>query len=192
MSVGWKDSLRGARVVWLAALLAVAFLVGVAPHAYGHSELIGSNPQDGAQLSAPPTTIELSFSEPVSDVGLQVVARGPDGIVELPTPQVIDTQVVTAWPQTAPPGEYLVSYRVVSADGHPIDGTVSMTIDSDRTAGTSTGVGQSAIAIAPSPVAAESAADGGGFPWWIGVVAVIGGVGIGAAIARGMRRRGST
>jgi hypothetical protein len=84
----------------------------------------------------------------------------------------------------------VVSYRVVSADGHPIDGTLAMTIESDTTSGTSADVGQSAIAAEPSPIAAEAATDGG-FPWWIAVVAVIGGVGIGAGIARGMRRRGS-
>lgn len=190
MSVGWTDSLRGARLLWLVALVSVAFLVGAAPTAYAHSELVASSPADGAQLATAPTTIELSFNEPVSDVGLQVVARGPDGIVELPTPQVAGTQVITTWPSSASAGEYLVSYRVVSADGHPVDGTLSMTIESDRTAGTSTDVGQSAIAVAPSPIAAESDA-GGGFPWWIGVVAVIGGVSIGAVIARGMRRRGS-
>jgi copper resistance protein C len=171
-------------------LVAVGLLVVSVGSAAAHSELVSSSPADGARLVTAPATVELTFNEPVSDVGLQVVARGPVGIVELPPAQVVGTQVITEWPQSAPPGEYVVSYRVVSADGHPIDGTLAMTIESDTTSGTSADVGQSAIAAEPSPIAAEAATDGG-FPWWIAVVAVIGGVGIGAGIARGMRRRGS-
>lgn len=194
MTAGRAVWMNRTRLVWT-VLMAVALLAVAAPHAAAHSELVGSNPADGAQLTTAPTAVELTFNEPISDVGLQVVARGPDGVVQLPAPQVAGTQVVTAWPQTTPPGEYVVSYRVVSADGHPIDGTVTMTIAADQTAGTQDRVGQSAVPAAPElatpePISAEQTTDGGGsFPVWIGVVAVIVGVGIGAVIARMMRAR---
>ncbi|MGB7980746.1 MAG: copper resistance protein CopC [Candidatus Nanopelagicales bacterium] len=35
-----------------------------------------------------------------------------------------------AWPDTAGPGQYRAAYRVVSADGHPIAGSITFTLTS--------------------------------------------------------------
>lgn len=185
----------------LAAVISVAVVLlavlGAAPAA-AHSDLISSSPAEGANLNAPPSTVELTFNEPIGTIGLQLAARGPNGEVPLGEPTVAGTVVSAPWPQSAGAGNYTVAFRVVSADGHPISGTVPFSIASQPSPATSPAAtavpepsSQPAATSEASPVAA-SAADSGGFPWWIAVVAVIVGVGIGAVIARTMRARSAS
>lgn len=173
-------------VVVVAALLAVF----AAPAAHAHSDLVSSSPADGEALASAPANVALQFNEEISAAGLQVVAQGPDGPVTLGTPIIEGASVITPWPADAPGGSYRVAYRVVSADGHPIDGSIGFSYAADPQASLEEpmDLGQSAVAAPASddPEAAGSSE----FPWWVAVVAVIAGVGIGAAIARTMRARG--
>ena len=179
--------------ILLVVILALGFTVAGVGSATAHSELLSSTPADGAVLTTPPASVELVFNEPVSPAGLQVVARGPQGVIELGAPTVVSASVTAGWPQSSAAGDYTVSYRVVSADGHPIDGTIAMSITGDAASGTQSATGQSATPTAPPPVELEPVVTqteaNSAFPWWVAVIAVIGGVGIGAAIARYMRSR---
>lgn len=187
------------------ALLLAAVLVGALGLTLGtlpasaHSELVSSNPADGATGAGRPAEVTLTFNENIADTGLQVVAMGADGAVALGTPSAAGPNVTAAWPADAPDGRYQVSYRVVSADGHPIDGSISFTYG-DAARGASAPAAESevsAAAASPDPAAAAtpaSATTGGedessGFPLWIPAVVVVVGVAIGAAIARAMRSR---
>ena len=175
-------------------LLTTSSVVLTATTAAAHSELVASTPSDGQVLDAPPASVTLQFNETISPAGLQIVAQGPDGPITLGTPLIEGASVITPWPADAPGGDYRVAYRVVSADGHPIDGSLSFSYTAAAAApgelaatpSEPADLGQSAIAsettAAPEP---ESSA----FPWWVAVGAVIVGVGIGAAIARSMRAR---
>ena len=180
----------------LGLLAAVVLLIATAPAAHAHSELVSSSPADGETLAAAPANVTLQFNEAISPAGLQVVAQGPDGPVTLGTPLIEGPSVITPWPADAPGGEYRLAYRVVSADGHPIDGRIGF---SYPTAAAATD-GATANAVTPEPsdlgqsalasetTSAPQPADSG-FQWWVAVVAVIVGVGIGAVIARSMRAR---
>lgn len=180
--------------LFVGLMASAALVLGTAVGAHAHSELLSSSPADGEALDVPPANVTLQFNEAISPAGLQVVAQGPQGPVTLGTPIIEGASVITPWPADAPGGDYRFAYRVVSADGHPIDGSISFSYAAGATspdAGASaaptepTDLGQSAVAsqntAAPQP---ES-----GFPWWVAVVAVILGVGIGAVIARTMRAR---
>lgn len=181
-----------ALVVALVAALGLA--LSAAPAAHAHSELLSSSPADGESLTAPPANVTLQFNEAISPAGLQVVAQGPDGPVTLGTPIIEGASVIAPWPQDAPGGNYRFAYRVVSADGHPIDGSISF---SYTAAAASPGADASAAPIEPtdlgqSAVASQNTAapqPESGFPWWVAIVAVILGVGIGAVIARTMGAR---
>ena len=188
--------LAAARVVSLVLTLvaALGLALGPAPAAHAHSELISSSPADGETLTAPPANVTLQFNEAISPAGLQVVAQGPDGPVTLGTPIIEGASVIAPWPADAPGGNYRLAYRVVSADGHPIDGSIGF---SYAAAAASPGAEVSAAPTEPtdlgqSAVASQNTAapqPESGFPWWVAVVAVILGVGIGAVIARTMRAR---
>lgn len=189
-------------ITLLTVLLIGAF--GAGPAA-AHSELVSSSPANGSSGPGKPTEVQLTFNEDISTTGLQVVAQGSAGAVALGTPTVSGAVVSAAWPQSAPAGTYTVSYRVVSADGHPVDGSISFTYAdlargsgapaSDVGApGASSAAAGSAASASASPAGganatADSQSGSGGIPLWIPIIVVIVGVGIGAGIAYVMRAR---
>jgi copper transport protein len=105
--------------------VAVASL-GLAAPAFAHAELITTDPVDGAVLADPPTAITLTFGEGVEtalgairlfDANGKAVAVGATG-----HPGGVAAKVQVSVP-TLSQGTYLVSYRVISADSHPVQGS---------------------------------------------------------------------
>lgn len=176
-------------------LLAMGLLLLATP-AQAHSELLGSTPADGEVLTSAPPAVSLQFNEAISPAGLQVVAQGPEGPVTLGTPIIDGAVVQVPWPTDTTGGNYRVAYRVVSADGHPIDGSigfsypvVTTTAETPAASPEPTDLGASALASQDLSASTTQDSANGGFPWWLAVGAVIVGVGIGATIARTMRSR---
>ena len=112
-----------------AALVAAALLALLATPARAHDQLIESDPAAGQTLETSPAALTLTFSADILDLSSQVVVTDAAGQVVLDAPGAIDGTVLTVeieHPFDA--GEYLVTWRVVSSDGHPIDGTFSFTV----------------------------------------------------------------
>ena len=106
-------------------LLTLAAGVGLAGPAAAHNVLTSSDPTDGSTLQTAPTTVRLTFDQPVQNFEPIVTVIGPDGQrYESGTPQV-DSTVVTAGVGALPvAGAYTIAYRIVSADGHPVQGEI--------------------------------------------------------------------
>jgi copper transport protein len=123
-------SLRRALVglsAMLVGLLAVPFTP--ASPASAHAAFLRSDPQAGAVLAEAPAQVVLTFSEPVRVVGDKIHIFGPDGKqAETGEPQVDGAQVRIPVKPTAAKGSYLVSYRLISADSHPITGGIPFSI----------------------------------------------------------------
>jgi copper transport protein len=101
----------------------IVALTGSAAHA--HANLVSTDPANGARLDAPPAEIRLQFTERVSVPGGGVELRGPDGAVVETGPAATaedPSQVVLPVPADLPQGSYLVTFRLVSADSHPVAG----------------------------------------------------------------------
>lgn len=116
-------------VVRISAGLA-ALLLAVAPvaPAAAHASLISSSPADGAVVEDAPDSVELTFSEAVASPAYVVVTDPHGRTVSVGEPQVADASVSQPTGQADDEGEYVVEYRVVSADGHPVSGSVSFTV----------------------------------------------------------------
>ena len=116
---------RQALRIGLVALLTAVAAVGFAGQAAAHDVLLSSDPADGSTLQAAPTTVTLTFDQPVQDFEPVVTVTGPDGQSYQSGSPTVDSTVVTnaIGPLTAA-GEYVIAYRVVSADGHPVVGEV--------------------------------------------------------------------
>ncbi|WP_159620922.1 copper resistance CopC family protein [Ruania rhizosphaerae] len=112
---------------------AVTALILPAAPASAHSALISSDPEDGAVLDTPPTELVLTFNEDILEMGTSIQVTGPDGAEAAEGDPVLNGPEVTQ-PLAADlaAGEYTMIWRVVSADGHPIDGELTFT----ATAGT--------------------------------------------------------
>ena len=122
----WTTALRRVSV---SALLAVVCVLLLASPGSAHAELVSTSPANGERLDTAPQQITLTFSESVDllDGGIRLL--DPKGAtVPTPDPAVDGHTVTWAMPADLPNGAYVVTWRVVSADGHPIDGAFSFGI----------------------------------------------------------------
>ncbi|MBM3596916.1 MAG: hypothetical protein FJX35_01780 [Alphaproteobacteria bacterium] len=109
----------------LRSLLVVFVAVAVTPGAaLAHAVLVEARPADGAVLADAPDVVELRFNEPVTPTVVRVVdALGRDLAKGLPL-STVDQRVALRLDRPLTLGSYVISYRVVSADGHPVAGSV--------------------------------------------------------------------
>jgi copper transport protein len=111
-----------------AALVVAAALVLTGSPAHAHANLVGTSPANGSQLDEPPAEVRLQFSERVSVALNGIALRTADGTeigTEPAEPDPADpTTVVLPIPADLADGSYLVTFRVVSADSHPIAGAL--------------------------------------------------------------------
>ena len=118
----------GTRLVVVLAIVATG-LGALAPAAGAHATLEQSHPERGAVLQTPPKEVALSFDEPVEAAfgALRVFdAKGnPVTTGALRRPE--GSKLEVALPKLAD-GPYTVTYRVVSADGHPVSGGLTFQV----------------------------------------------------------------
>jgi hypothetical protein len=110
---------------------AVAALALCAGPAAAHNELIGSLPEDGSTVATTPEVVELAFDEPVQrEFDQLAVLDEDDGHHEEGEVEIVGGRVRQPVGELEP-GRYRITYRIVSADGHPVTGTVTFTVSSD-------------------------------------------------------------
>ena len=120
-----------ALVAALALGLTAVLTTLTAGPASAHDRLLTSDPADGAQLATPPTAITLTFNTEPLPVEPQVVVTDSAGTVVTQGAPAIDgtTATLALDPAVALGGDtYSVAWRVVSSDGHPIEGTFAFTV----------------------------------------------------------------
>jgi copper transport protein len=118
-----RRRLVGAGVV-VAAVASAGLALGPAP-ADAHAELISTEPASGEQLDASPERVVLRFTESVdvSDDAVEVLTAGGDR-VDVGEPGHLDgerSSVAVDLPDLDD-GTYVVSWRVLSSDSHPVGG----------------------------------------------------------------------
>ena len=96
--------------------------------ARAHSELRAAQPADGERLAAPPAELRLRFNEPVQVTLWRLRdAGGGEHMLARPRDAAARPEHI-ARPAALPAGEYSVEWRAISADGHPIRGTLRFTV----------------------------------------------------------------
>ncbi len=172
------------RSVAVVLALGVVLLIGAGP-ASAHSYLVGSDPADGASLAAGPPKVTLTFNEQLQTSFDSVSVVGPDGNRwSTGETRVAGATVSIALTELGPVGRYTVAYRVVSADSHPVTGTVGFTL---TTAGNGTPGPKAGSVQSPG---ATGGSDGGvsAWPFVVGAVLVFG-IGIAVVVLSSKRRR---
>jgi putative copper export protein/methionine-rich copper-binding protein CopC len=108
---------------WLCAFLVlVVFTTG----ASGHAALVRAVPWDGAVVREAPSALSLTFNEPISPLIIRLI--GPDGKPIALRDVAVENATISI---PAPPlqqGSYVLSWRVISADGHPVGGSVLFSV----------------------------------------------------------------
>ena len=116
------------RLVFLTVLSASAALA-VLPSTK-HATLVSSEPAANSHLASPPTRVRLVYSEPIEGklAKVTIVPATAAPIVLRAGADPRDVHAVIAPVDALGPGTSKVEWRVVSADGHPVDGTFSFTV----------------------------------------------------------------
>lgn len=116
------------RVLGLLVVTACLVLVP-ATAASAHAELLGTTPPSGAHLDRPPAEVTLRFSEPVKPVpdAVRLLAASGRSVGNGPA-RAVSSVVSLPVPADLPDGIYVVSWRVVSADSHPVAGSFSFSV----------------------------------------------------------------
>lgn len=162
-------------VLCIAGLLGLLLGVGVvaAAPADAHAMVVASTPADGARLKQAPAAVSVTFDEPVGieAVGyLHVVdsrgSRVDQGAVIHPSPRTIRIALAPGLDA----GQYVESYRVVSADSHPVTGAITFVVGAAPA---------TAIPVASAPRSTDPATslafDGARWVSFAGFVLLVGG-----------------
>jgi methionine-rich copper-binding protein CopC len=127
------SALRRAALAAGAAVLVVGGALVAAGPASAHDRLVGSTPAADATVTAEPGTVALDFSEDLlalddqaSGFAIQVV-NSSDGSFHQDGCVTVDGTTATSRIALGTAGTYQVTWRAVSSDSHPIDGTYSFT-----------------------------------------------------------------
>jgi copper transport protein len=111
-------------IAGLATLLSV---VGFASGVSAHASLVSTEPGDGSVLARAPDTVQLRFNEVVAPALVRLIDAA--GIArDDATVRAVDRTIVITLPEDLPRGTQVVSYRVISADGHPVGGSMVFSI----------------------------------------------------------------
>ena len=91
--------------------------------AQAHAALIRTSPAQGSIVTTAPSEIVITFSEVVQPVPTRITVIAPDGKrIDSGSPRVQGDDMHIPVRTNVPGGTYLVSYRVISADSHPVGG----------------------------------------------------------------------
>lgn len=117
------------RMIWL--MVCLIGLMSLPEMTSAHAYLKQSNPSVNTELETSPKNISLVFSEPIQPAFHHIEIFGEDGNAELHEsfiPEDDETKLIAKLKQDLGKGTYTIKWRVISSDGHPIEGTIPFTI----------------------------------------------------------------
>ncbi|SCL52802.1 copper transport protein [Micromonospora citrea] len=112
----------------------VALLIAPAGPARAHAVLVSSSPVASAVVPSGPAEVVLTFSESVRKVPGKIRVIAPDGSrADRGEPSFSGGVVTIQVDPAGGRGTYLVSYRVISADSHPVSGAFTYSVGAPST-----------------------------------------------------------
>ncbi|GER22348.1 hypothetical protein NCCP1664_08450 [Zafaria cholistanensis] len=140
---GWRRF--GATLATAAAIGGAA--LACAPAASAHDSVVDSTPEDGAELATSPTEATLRYSADLNKLGTVAQLKDAQGQQFGADPSVSGDTLTVDFGDPLPDGDYTLTVRVVSSDGHPVDGTLEFSVEIP---GSSASPASPAAASAPS------------------------------------------
>lgn len=181
----------------LGSFVLAAAVLGLAGPAAAHDAAESTSPAAGASVPAPPEQVSVTYNNNPLGLGASFSVKDAAGTEWADGPvQIVDKVASQKLRAGGPAGAYTVSWRVVSADSHPIEGTFSFTAaggaeQTPQTTGTTAATTVPGISTAEPGVTAEPAVPAGSgepFQWSIVIFAAVA-VGLLTALAVIAKRR---
>jgi hypothetical protein len=141
----------------LGSFVLAAVVLGLAGPASAHDAAESTSPAQGATVPAPPAEVSVTFSNTPLGIGSSFSvtdAAGTewaDGAV-----QIVDAVATQKLRPGGPAGGYTVTWRVVSADSHPIEGTFTFTAASGAAGASPSGTSTPGTSSTGSPTPAAA------------------------------------
>jgi methionine-rich copper-binding protein CopC len=114
----------------LATLVAGGLLAGAAATAYAHTDLERTSPANRAVVKNLPTTVKLTFAEPIASVtSVRVLHKGRTNRTKSFRLNPRNAAQVLARTTGNQQGRYRVTWKVVGADGHHLQGSFGFKVE---------------------------------------------------------------
>jgi copper transport protein len=124
----------------------LALGLGFAPvAALAHAAQLDSIPRAEQRFSAAPAEVSVTFSENIGPIFFRVLDRNGREVGSPRDIRVEGARMILPLGASLPDGEYVMSYRVISEDTHPIGATIPFSV------GAASSRGATMLAIASSP-----------------------------------------
>jgi copper transport protein len=112
---------------FFAGLATLLSLLGFASGASAHASLISAAPADGSVLVSAPKMVQLQFNESVTPAVIHLIdaegrARDDTSV------RAVGEAILITLPDDLPQGTQVLSYRVISQDGHPVGGSLLFSV----------------------------------------------------------------
>ncbi|MFN3822334.1 MAG: copper resistance protein CopC [Pseudorhodobacter sp.] len=104
----------------LRLLMASLMALFIPTQTLAHAQLRGASPPAQAVVGVAPAEVVLTFNEAVAP--LSALWSGPDGTTVEVMARAEDARLIVSVPDEALRGTHVLSWRVVSGDGHPVSG----------------------------------------------------------------------
>ena len=154
------------RPIVCAAVVAVGLSLTIAGPANAHTELIGSSPSADSSVSDV-SEVSITAGEELLDIGKNaegfvLSVRDENGLYYGDGCVTVDGDTASMPVSLAAAGDYVVAYRVVSNDGHPVEGEYSFSFTGDDAAEQSVGYAElPECGKAQTPVAVDDSDENG-------------------------------
>jgi len=131
-------------------LLLTVFLSFQSSLSFAHSELVATDPVDGAVLTQVPQTFVVTYNEDLLPEGTFAVLV-KEGVATDLTAEVVANQVLISIPELES-GVYAVEFKTVASDGHPQEGVINFTYAVEEVAPEPINEEESPMVISPMPI----------------------------------------
>ena len=111
------------KIKWFVLFILVLFVVQ--PFSVSaHTSLKNSNPAEGEVIKGDLTKIRLNFDTAIEKTSTVELKTAQGDVISLEKPLIIGNEWSAAVQQKLESGTYLIRWKLISEDGHPVEGTI--------------------------------------------------------------------
>lgn len=115
-------------VFWTVVIVSAVLVLLAVPIASAHANLVEASPGNGEQVAEPPDELTLQYTEGIQRAGVSVELASGDRVDEGVRVDADDPAVVHVPLDDPENGTYVVTWEVLSVDGHTTSGALFFTV----------------------------------------------------------------
>lgn len=119
---------------WMMVVIMVVLFSLPMNGAFAHSHLSSTDPADGEVKNVPVTSLMLNFDGKIMEGSFVELIHDENGEVTDVTFEIGDGYLKAIPAEALVNGNYTVNWSIISADGHPLEGSYAFTVDAPEVA----------------------------------------------------------